>query len=228
MIEHPNGLEISWGPFTVFFGNRHAQLLSLQQEFPALQFLRVKQVHGHVIHEVGHDFQDFAVEGDGLISNRTGTALCSISADCMPVLMAAPDIGWFGSFHAGWRGVAARIVPKGIEALIKKGASPEKLRLWIGPHILQDSFEVEADVRDQILAALPEPTNSPTLFYYEDRPGKFKFSLLQVVLEQVAALDVPLENVEMELDDTLTNEQFHSARRDKEKSGRQISWIAKR
>lgn len=244
MTETECGIEFRWRDFLFFFGNRGAAVEKLRSLYPDLRFTRLKQVHGNLIREVDADFPDFSEEGDGLVSDQKGLALCSITADCVPVLMASEETGWFGAFHAGWRGVAARIIPAGVETLIAKGADPSRLKIWIGPHILQDSFEVEADVRDRILAGLPPEDLAPgvavadwkpggadarsaSVFYYEDPPGKFRISLIQVLLEQIAASGVPLENVEMELDDTRSNPEYHSARRDREKSGRQVSWIAK-
>jgi len=241
MIEHACGLEYHWHGLRIFFGNKESALANLKTEFPELRFLRMRQVHGNRIQESTLETPDFQIEADGHITRQSGLALCSISADCVPVLMACSDSGWIGAFHAGWRGVAGRLIPLGIESLLAKGGLPQNLRIWIGPHILQDSFEVHADVRDQILRSLP-PANlestvaswesgqadaaTASLYCYEDPLGQFRMSLLQILLEQISAVGVPLENVEMELDDTRSNLAYHSARRDREKSGRQISWIA--
>ena len=244
MIEHPCGLETEWREFQILFGNKQSSLAALKETYPLFKFIRLKQVHGSQIHEITSDSPDWSWEGDGAITNARHLALCSITGDCVPILMASPDSGWCGAFHAGWRGVAARLVPKGIERLLEKGASNQDLRIWIGPHILQDSFEVDADVRDQLIRSLPPEKNggesrvaewahgksnpaSASMYFYEDS-GKYRVSLLQILLEQISAMRIPLSQVEMELDDTKTNAQFHSARRDKEQSGRQISWIGKR
>lgn len=242
MKETDLGLEFQYGEFRMSFGGRNSNVENLKKRWPDFRFLRAKQVHGSVIHEVGKKSPDYTLQGDGLISCEPGLALCSITADCVPVLIVASGTPWFGAFHAGWRGVAARLIPMGIERLRSVGADPSRLRIWIGPHLLQSSFEVQADVRDLILKSRPPDllaksvsewsegpfdSNEPHVCYAGEETGKFHVSLLNVLLEQIAALDVPLENVELELRDTMTDPAFHSARRDKDASGRQVSWIGR-
>jgi len=48
-------------------------------------------------------------EGDALISERDGLALCVVTADCVPVLLAGPD--GLAAVHAGWRGIAGGVIP---------------------------------------------------------------------------------------------------------------------
>lgn len=241
MTETTLGFEFHFGDYRLFFGGRDSKLENLQRAWPELRFLRARQVHGSVIHEVSKKSPDLTLQGDGLLSDEAGLALCSITADCVPVLMIAQGTPWFGAFHAGWRGVASRLIPLGIERLCALGARPSQIRIWIGPHILQNSFEVQGDVRDLILKARPpeNPTGAISQWsdgplFFDDsicskaaEPGKFHVSLMAVLLEQIEALRVPLENVELELRDTMTDPAFHSARRDKEAAGRQLSWIAR-
>lgn len=225
MNETPLGIEFRFGPCLIFFGTKNSQILNLKKQYPDLQFLRLKQIHSATIQTVTAETPDYQLQGDALITSERGLALCSITGDCVPVLIYCPTSQRIAAIHAGWKGVAARVVPLAIQELCTTGSSAESLRLWIGPHILQTSFEVEKDVASQILSSIDTTLDQAPETARPKDNGRFEFSLLNVLLEQVAAADVQLENVEMELRDTMTDEYFHSARRDKELSGRQISWI---
>lgn len=83
-------------------------------------------------------------EGDALITRRAGLALCVAVADCVPVLLAAQDR--IAAVHAGWRGIAAGIVPRTLEALDGSG----ELSAWIGPAIGACCYEVGDDVAARV------------------------------------------------------------------------------
>ena len=228
VIETPLGFELKWNQYKAFFGKRDSQTQNLRQAYPHLQFTRLKQVHGNLIHEMTASSPDLEISGDGLISNSPKLALCSITADCIPVLMASAEKPWIGAFHAGWRGVASRIAPLGVEALKAKDVSPQSLRVWIGPHILQKSFEVEADVRDQILKSKSPSHGNLSLIVHthHEKPGKYFIKLVDILVGQLLEAGVRPENILNFSRDTKTDPLFHSARRDGLGSGRQVSWIA--
>ena len=94
-------------------------------------------------------------ECDGLITNVPGTALVIFTADCTPVLLHDPVTGAVGAVHAGWRGTAAGIAAKAVQAMCRAyGCCPENIRAAIGPNIGVCCFETDADVPQAMLAAL--------------------------------------------------------------------------
>ena len=94
-------------------------------------------------------------ECDGLITNEPGTALVVFSADCTPVLLHDPVTGAVGAAHAGWRGTAAGIAAKTVQAMCKAyGCKAENIRAAIGPNIAQCCFETNWDVPQAMLDAL--------------------------------------------------------------------------
>jgi polyphenol oxidase len=225
MKESSLGLELKYGPCRIFFGSRDSQILNLKKQEPQLQFMRLKQIHSADVVFVNKETPDYQLQGDALITSESNLALCSITGDCVPILIFCPTTRRVGAVHAGWRGVASRILPLTLQKMNESGSSFERLRLWMGPHILQSSFEVESDTATKILASVNLTLESASDIALAKENGRFDLSLLQVLIEQVAGLNLPLENVELELRDTKTDLNFHSARRDGNLSGRQISWI---
>ena len=94
-------------------------------------------------------------ECDGLITNIPGTALVVFTADCTPILLHDPVTGAVGAVHAGWRGTAAGIAGKTVQAMqTAYGCSPANIRAAIGPNIAACCFETDADVPQAMLEAL--------------------------------------------------------------------------
>ena len=92
---------------------------------------------------------------DGLITNTPGVALVVFTADCTPILLHDPVTGAVGAVHAGWRGTAAAIAQKAVEAMVQNyGCEPENIRAAIGPNIKQCCFETDWDVPKSMLDAL--------------------------------------------------------------------------
>ncbi len=129
--------------------------------FNAKNTVFTKQVHSDIVQRVGR--QDcgrglvYPVKEarDGLVTDEPGVALTIFSADCTPVLLFDPVARAIGAAHAGWRGTAAGIAARTVEAMRREfGCHPENLRAAIGPCISQCCFETDSDVPEAMLAAL--------------------------------------------------------------------------
>ena len=84
------------------------------------------QVHGTDVREVVSEpaagrFLEPGVEAfpksDGLVTEVSGRPLMLLAADCLPVAIARRDGGRVAVLHAGWRGLLAGIVERGVEAV---------------------------------------------------------------------------------------------------------------
>ncbi|HYH47477.1 MAG TPA: peptidoglycan editing factor PgeF [Thermoanaerobaculia bacterium] len=107
-------------------------------------------------------------EGDALVSGPGGPALCVVTADCVPVLLAGPE--GIAAVHAGWRGLAADVIGRTVEEAVRTlGADPTGWTAWIGPAIGPCCYEVSPEVAEQVVAAsdpavaLPGPAGKPHL-----------------------------------------------------------------
>ena len=93
-------------------------------------------------------------ECDGLITNEPGIALAVFTADCTPILLHDPVTGAVGAVHAGWRGTAAAIAAKAVQAMTREfGSKPEDIRAAIGPNIGFCCFQTDEDVPNAMVSA---------------------------------------------------------------------------
>lgn len=110
------------------------------------------QVHGSrvVIHGDGWEGWLRVDAADGHVAPERGLALAVSVADCVPVFVAHPS-GAVALLHSGWRGTAARIVERGIEALAQRGFATGELRVHLGPAICGKCYQVGPDVFRQLM-----------------------------------------------------------------------------
>jgi purine-nucleoside/S-methyl-5'-thioadenosine phosphorylase / adenosine deaminase len=111
-----------------------------------------RQVHGAELatHSGPQSPSPFAEPGspipevDGHVTAETSLALLVFVADCLPIALAGP--GGVAMLHCGWRGLAAGIVARGVEAI---GATDAAIGPGIGPCCYE--------VGEEVFAALREP-----------------------------------------------------------------------
>ena len=129
----------------------------------------LSQVHGDRVLTLDAQTVQGAHTADAAWTREPGLACTVMVADCLPVLLAAPQARAVGAAHAGWRGLAGGVVERTIEAVCG-GAScePHDLVAWLGPCIGPDAFEVGPDVLEAF-GADPEPVSSAR-FRYRPRP----------------------------------------------------------
>jgi len=123
------------------------------------QLVHTRQTHTDIVFRVGKAEQGAGLfapempECDGLITDEPGVGLVVFTADCTPILLHDPVTGAVGAVHAGWRGTAAAIGAKAVEAMVREfGCRAENIRAAIGPNIGQCCFETDADVPNAMVA----------------------------------------------------------------------------
>lgn len=131
---------------------------------------RMSQVHGARIATLGPDELD-AGEADGLMTAVPGLALAVLTADCVPILFAAPRQKVVGVAHAGWRGTLAGIAGVMVDRFRQEfGVPPAELKVALGPSIDGCCYEVEEDLAGRFVTAgwidggiRPTPGRKPRL-----------------------------------------------------------------
>jgi hypothetical protein len=111
--------------------------------------LWLEQVHGTAVAR----FDAAGVpRADAAVATQPGQVCVVMVADCLPVLLAAADGSAVAVAHAGWRGLAAGVIERTVEAM---PLPPAGLVAWLGPCIGPDAFEVGGEVREAFLARDP-------------------------------------------------------------------------
>ena len=121
-----------------------------------------RQIHGNRVHvhrleDWGHsDRLRIVQDGDGHLTGEPGILMGVVAADCVPAFLVDPMGPRVGVVHAGWRGVAAGILPTAIGAMKRHfGSEPHDLLLHLGPSICGECYEVGEAVFRQL--NLPYP-----------------------------------------------------------------------
>jgi YfiH family protein len=118
---------------------------------PAARLASARQVHGRTVVTHSGDWTGWRrVDGaDGHVTATPATILAVSVADCVPIFLAHPN-GAVGLLHAGWRGVAGRMLDAGLDAMAALGAPPNEVRVHLGPAISGRNYEVGPDVYQQL------------------------------------------------------------------------------
>ena len=132
----------------------------------ARQWQWLEQVHGAEVRSIKTAAEP--LQADGLHTSETGLALCVLTADCVPVLLAAVDADseedmrdsgrhWateIAIVHAGWRGLTGGVV----EACLQRfSADRERVMAFLGPAIGPCHYEVGSDVYNAFRDTLRVP-----------------------------------------------------------------------
>jgi YfiH family protein len=113
---------------------------------PRGRFAQGRQVHGARVVRVdapGGEVQ----EADGQATGLRGVACAVLTADCMPVALAAD--GAVAMVHAGWRGLAGGVLEEGLEAVRDLGGAGDVVAA-IGPAAGGCCYEVGDEVREAL------------------------------------------------------------------------------
>lgn len=91
---------------------------------------------------------------DGFYTDREDLTLYVKIADCIPILLYAPDVPAVCALHAGWRGTAAGIASEGVKRLEGLGSAPKNIRAAIGAGIGPCCYEVDEPFVSAFLSSL--------------------------------------------------------------------------
>jgi YfiH family protein len=162
-------------------------------------------------------------EGDALWTAERGTGVGVHTADCVPVLLAHREIPLAVAIHAGWRGLAGGIVSgaiRAVSAVLGESALPG-LVAAAGPCARGCCYEVG----DETAEALSGLHGAAGGIRRGGSPGKWMADLRAIALSELAAAGVPAAQAEGVGPCTICSPGFHSWRREKSLTGRQLSFI---
>ncbi len=181
----------------------------------------LRQVHGTQVLRFRHASiaGDAPVpEADAAVTDVAGVVLAILTADCLPVVLAADDGSEVAVAHAGWRGLAAGVLEDTLSAM---RTPPGRVLAWLGPAAGSRTYEVGVEVRDafvdrdQRAADAFEPT----------RPGHWHADLYALARQRLA--DAGVTRIHGGGECTISDaDRFFSHRRD-QRSGRiaTLAWL---
>lgn len=187
---------------------RNRDVLAGLVGIPRDRFAQGRQMHGaHVVRV--REPSDELVESDGQATALAAVACTVLTADCMPIALAAD--GAVAMLHAGWRGLADCVLEEGVRALRELGGTGEIVAA-IGPSAGGCCYEVGDDVRQALgLEPIGEPATIDLEANARDRLAQAGVTTIHDVGLCTMCTDASL---------------FFSHRRDAGRTGRQggVAW----
>ena len=120
---------------------------------------------------------------DGLVTRLQTFALGVLVADCVPILFADPVARVVGTAHAGRAGLLRGVIGEVVGALQDLGASPQHLRVAVGPCICARCYEVPQSMATDFAVSTGVPPA-------ETAWGTPSLDLRQAASEQLAGLGI--------------------------------------
>lgn len=214
-----------------------------------LQLLLLKQGHATsivrvdrtTIDQVAHQSKYEPLEGDAWILDSRGVEgkSCCVgikTADCFPVLIADRKKGIFAAVHCGWRGAVAGLLPDVISEMLQMGVLTRDLEVVIGPGARSCCYEVGPEVVSEIVDSCRafdvkacdlreggyEVSDAAILC---ERSGKSFVEISELLVQQARHLGLLVEQIAVVKKCTICSPGLFSYRRQKNLSGRQVSFI---
>jgi YfiH family protein len=186
--------------------------------------IRPIQQHGTEVAFVRDGSDTDPGHADAVVSTLARVPVGVMTADCVPVLLAMDGGRVVAAVHAGWRGIAAGVVPSAFEAMACSAAQWRRVTAVIGPHIGACCYEVDSPVIERLrvrFSKLLDSVLTPV------SPEHSMLDLGALVRVELIRAGVRPANVGS-FSDACTccdSERFHSHRRDGDRAGRLLHWI---
>jgi hypothetical protein len=159
---------------------------------------------------------------DGFVASRPGVLLTVGVADCVPAFLAAPKRTVVALLHAGWRGVAAGIVPRAVEAMTREyGVAAGEIRAWWGPAIGPCCYPVGSEVVEALQGTAAGAR--PEAWLFRDDGGGTRVDLRAALTAQAEAIGVPPSAIASSPLCTACDGRLHSYRRERGGGGRMLA-----
>jgi len=198
--------------------------------------LRPRQVHGTAVAVVepgqglrlpgAADSGEAPPSADAAVSREAGTPIGVVTADCLPLLIATPS-GTVAAVHAGWRGLAAGVIPAALAVLRGLAEDGDRAVAVIGPYVGPCCYEVDAPVHDAFAQRL---TGRLRAAFEPTRPGRWNLDLAAAARVDLMAAGVAPNRIGGIADacTACDSERFHSYRRDGPRAGRLLHFVTPR
>jgi len=164
-------------------------------------------------------------EGDALWTDEAGAGVAVRTADCVPVLFAHPGLGFCGAVHAGWRGLAEGILEAVLGRIAERfgDSAIRGILAAAGPSARGCCYEIGEEVAERL-----QPLPGGDRHLRRGRTGGcWMADLPALAVQGLRDAGIPRERIEIAGPCTVCSRDFHSWRREKSLTGRQVSFIYK-
>jgi purine-nucleoside/S-methyl-5'-thioadenosine phosphorylase / adenosine deaminase len=121
------------------------------------------------------------MEADAALTRVPGSICAVMTADCLPLLLCAADASVVAAVHCGWRGLAAGVIDRTLEAM-----ACADIMAWLGPAIGSHAYQIETDLAER----LQREARAPSDAFCDDGPGKKRCDLYRIASAQLASAGV--------------------------------------
>lgn len=195
----------------------------IENLFPNKKIYTGHQIHSDNVTVIKENTLTYIEENDGFITNKEGVVIFTRYADCLPIYFLDKRNRAFGCVHSGWQGSFKEIGKVAIELFEKEFNSKRKdILVAFGIGISKEEYEVGKEFMEKFKKKFKEDILKDVFqeknckIFYDNQ--KFNYNLMR-------SLEIPKENIIVNDMCTYKNKEFHSYRRDKEKSGRNAALI---
>jgi YfiH family protein len=166
-------------------------------------------------------------QADAVVSTLAEVPVGVMTADCVPVLLAMDGGRVVAAVHAGWRGIAAGVVPSAFEAMASTAVRWQRVTAVIGPHVGACCYEVDSPVIERLRVRFGERLDSAL---NPARPDHWMLDLGELVRMELLGAGVRSADAGSFPGACTCCDaaRFHSHRRDGTRAGRLLHWIAAR
>jgi len=181
------------------------------------------QVHGIDVFDATSRSARDRPRADVVVSTAPGLRIGIVTADCVPILIAAEDGSAVAAIHAGWRGLATGVIEAGVQA-VTAAAKGVSLVAAVGPAARGCCYEVDEPVR----VALAENYSDGLREALDPgRPGHFQLDLPRLATRVLAGSGVDCHQIgtQHRLCTICNPDLFESYRRDGVAAGRMSHFI---
>ncbi len=161
-------------------------LAARQRAIVDLPWTWLREVHGADVVTVTRPGDHVGAIADAAVTAARGAVLAVWVGDCAPVALIG-DRGVIGVAHAGWRGVAAGVLPATVRTMRAMGAG--SIVAHVGPHIHAPCYEFGAADLDDLADRFGPTVRSTTA------DGTAALDLGATVAASLAEVDVPVASL---------------------------------
>jgi hypothetical protein len=206
------------------FGNAYwkEEDFARREEWKGFKLLFLEQVHSDVVHFI-QKVPEKNLRGDAVVTGLPHLFLVIKTADCLPIFLVDEAKHVIAAVHCGWKGTRQKLLEKVVLGMRDRyDSDPRALLAAFGPCIGSRCYEVGEDVHRSFAA---EESIDFLFCPAPGRRGKYLLDLRKANRIQLLGLGVREKNIFVVDICTHCDKNYLSFRRDKNKTGRMLSFI---